>query len=246
MKITWYGHAAFRIEIKNATILIDPFITGNGKCPVSVNEAAKGVTHILLSHGHSDHFGDTVAIARKTGATVTANYEVCCWAEKQGVKNIKDMNPGGEIDLGPLKVALTVAHHSSSTEGKDGTPVYLGNPNGLVLMAKNEPTLYHAGDTDIFSDMALINEFYQPEIGILPIGDVYTMGGKKAAAAAKRFFDFDVVIPGHYGTFPVLDQTPDKFVKEMAGSKTKVLTPKPGESFEIQPRASSSAARGAA
>jgi L-ascorbate metabolism protein UlaG (beta-lactamase superfamily) len=246
MKLTWYGHAAFRIEIKNATILIDPFITGNGKCPVSVEEAARGVTHILLSHGHDDHVGDTVKIAKKTGASVIANFEVCCWAEKQGVKNIKGLNPGGEVDLGPFRIALTVAHHSSSAEGADGAPIYLGNPCGIVVMAKNEPTLYHAGDTDIFSDMALINEFYQPEIGILPIGDVYTMGAKKAAAAAKRFFDFETVLPAHYGTFPVLNQSADKFVKEMAGAKARVLVMKPGGSVDLQPRASSVATRGAA
>jgi L-ascorbate metabolism protein UlaG (beta-lactamase superfamily) len=233
MKITWLGHAAFRIEIKGAVILIDPFITGNDTCPVSVDEAAKDVTHILLSHGHSDHVGDTLAIAKKTKAQVIGNYELCCWLESKGAKNTFGLNPGGGYNFGPFRATLTIAHHSSSAEEDKGPPVYLGNPCGIVLEAKGEPTLYHAGDTEIFSDMALINEFYQPEIGMLPIGDVYTMGGRKAAEAAKRFFDFATVIPIHYATFPVLDKTPSIFIKEMAGSKTKVWAPKPGESAEI-------------
>lgn len=232
MKITWFGQSAFRLEMKDAVILIDPFITGNPICPVSVDEVSRGVTHILLSHGHSDHFGDTVAIAKETGAIVSGNFEVCSYAQKLGVKKTKDLNPGGELDLGPFRLALTLAHHSSSA-GEDGNPIYLGNPCGLIVMAENEPVIYHAGDTDIFSDMALINEFYAPQIGMLPIGDVYTMGAKKAAVSAKRYFNFESVIPMHYATFPVLDQSPQKFIDEMKGNKTKVLALKPGESFEM-------------
>ncbi len=246
MKITWYGHSAFRLEIKGANILIDPFITYNDTCPVKLDDVAKGVTHILVTHGHEDHFGDTVEISKKTKAPLIGNFELCGWAAKQGVKETIGLNPGGEMDIGPFKLALTLAHHSSSVNADSGSPVYLGNPCGLVVMAENEPTVYHAGDTDIFSDMALINEFYQPQIGLLPIGDVYTMGAKKAAVAVKRYFEFESVIPIHFATFPVLDKTPDKFIKEMAGSKTKVLKLKPGESVEVQARVSSSATRGAA
>lgn len=245
MKITWFGHSAFRLEIKGAVILIDPFISENELCPVSVEEAGEGATHILLSHGHSDHFGDTVKIAKKTGAIVVANFELGTYAEKEGVKDVKSMNPGGEIDLGPFRVAMTYAIHSSSA-GEDGKPIYLGQPAGLVVMADNEPTLYHAGDTDIFADMALINEFYRPQIGCIPVGDVYTMGAKKAAFAVDRYFNFESVIPIHYATFPMLDQTPDKFLQEMKGSKTKVLALRPEESIDVQVLVSSSAKRGAA
>ncbi|MES2906269.1 MAG: metal-dependent hydrolase [Pseudomonadota bacterium] len=246
MKITWFGQSAFRLEIKNAVILIDPFITGNPTCPVSVDEASKGVTHIIVSHGHGDHLGDAPAISAKTGAPLISNFEVASYAQKLGAKKTVDLNPGGERDIGPFRVALTQAIHSSSAEMDDGTSLYLGNPCGIVVMAENEPTIYHAGDTEIFSDMALINEFYAPQIGMLPIGDNYTMGAKKAAVAAKRYFDFESVIPMHYGTFPVLDQTPDKFIREMQGAKTKVLALKQGESVEIQKREMSSATRGAA
>ena len=245
MKLTWYGHAAFRVEIKGATIFIDPFISGNGSAPVSVKDASKGVTHILLSHGHSDHVGDTIEIAKQTNAQVIGAFELCSWLEGKGVKNVFAMNPGGGYNFGAFKATLTLAHHSSSDEG-EGEIIYLGNPCGIVIEAKNEPTLYHAGDTEIFSDMALINEFYQPEIGLLPIGDVYTMNSVKAAAAAKRFFDFVTVVPIHYATFPVLEKTPDIFIKEMAGSKAKVWAPKLGESAEFQPRAINSATRGVA
>jgi len=241
MKLTWYGHAAFRIEIKSAVILIDPFITGNSTAPVSVEEAGSSVTHIILSHAHGDHVGDTAAIAKKTKAQVICAFELGCLLENQGVKNVFSLNPGGGYDFGAFRATLTLAHHSSALETKDGL-LYAGNPCGIVIEAKNEPTLYHAGDTEIFSDMALINEFYQPEIGCLPIGDVYTMDGRKAAAAAKKFFDFETVVPMHYATFDVLDKTPEKFIKEMAGAKTKVLVLEPGKSVEFKERVKSAAA----
>ncbi len=243
MKITWFGQSAFRLEIKDAVILIDPFITGNKTCPVSVDEVSKDVTHILLSHGHDDHVGDTVGIAKKTGANVIGPFELVNYLSGLGAKNVTGLNPGGEMDLGPFSLALTNAIHSSSA-GED-KPIYLGQPCGLVVMAKNEPTLYHAGDTEIFSDMALIDEFYAPQIGCLPIGDVYTMGAKKAAVATKRYFNFDTVIPMHYATFPPLDQSADNFIAEMKGATTKVLALKQGEST-VQALRSNSATRGAA
>ena len=243
MKITWFGQSAFRLEIKDAVLLIDPFITGNETCPVSVEDVSKGVTHILLSHGHDDHVGDTVDIAKKTGAHVIGAFELVNYLNGLGVKNFTGLNPGGEMDFGPFRLSLTNAIHSSSIG--EGTPIYLGQPCGLVVMADNEPTLYHAGDTEIFSDMALIDEFYAPQIGCLPIGDVYTMGAKKAAVATKRYFNFETVIPMHYATFPPLDQSPDKFIAEMKGAKTKVLALKQGES-SIQELRSNSATCGAA
>jgi L-ascorbate metabolism protein UlaG (beta-lactamase superfamily) len=125
------------------------------------------------------------------------------------------------------------AWHSSSYGLDDGNNVYLGNPGGLVLHFPNDKTLYHMGDTDIFGDMALINELHEPAIGIVPIGDRFTMGGAVAALACKRFFGFEKAIPCHYGTFPIIDQTADKFVEGMKGSDTEVVVPKVGEAFEI-------------
>src|SRR5690606_18081725 len=159
--------------------------------------------HILLTHGHGDHLGDTVKIARETGATVVADADLADFLQTKGVAKVDPMNSGGTTDQGAFQVSMTVAHHSSATLDENGVSHSLGHPHGLVIRAPGEKTLYHAGDTDIFSDMALIDEIYAPKIGILPIGDRFTMGGKVAAMAARRFFHFDTVIPGHYGTFPL-------------------------------------------
>jgi L-ascorbate metabolism protein UlaG (beta-lactamase superfamily) len=233
MKLTWYGHSAFRVEAGGKQILIDPFLTGNAKATVGWEQAAEGVTHVLLTHGHSDHIGDTVAICEKTGAMLVANYEVCMFLQAKGVKKINPGNPGGTIDCKGFTVTLVWARHSSSWTNDDGTNVYLGNPGGLVLHFPDDKTLYHMGDTDIFSDMALIAELHEPKVGIVPVGDRFTMGGAVAALACRRFFKFETVVPCHFGTFPIIDQNPDKFVAGMEGSGVKVWTPKPGESATI-------------
>ena len=138
-------------------------------------------------------------------------------------------NFGGTVDCGGFTTTFVLALHSSSFGAADGSNTYLGNPAGLVLHFPDDKTLYHMGDTDIFSDMALINELHEPAIGIVPVGDRFTMGGAVAALACRRFFKFETVIPGHYATFPMLDQTAEKFVAGMEGSATKVRVPKLGE-----------------
>lgn len=234
MKLTWYGHSAFKIELKNASILIDPFLTGNPTFPegLTTEEVAEGVTHVILTHGHDDHIGDSIEILKGTGAQLTANFEICMWATRQGIENINPMNSGGNIDVGPFKVAMTRADHSSSKQ-TEGEAIYLGNPHGIVIEAPGEKTLYHFGDTDIFSDMALINELYKPAVGIVPIGDRFTMGGRAAALACNRYFDFDVVVPCHFKTFPLLDQTSDTFVTAMGSNASRVKQVVPGDSFEV-------------
>ncbi len=234
MKITWLGHAAFRLDTAKAKILIDPFFTGNPSfAGLDPKEAASGITHILLTHGHGDHVGDTIQLAKETGATVLANADLATWLSSKGVEKIEQGNTGGTIAFDGFSATFTDARHSSAMMSEDGVSHSLGSANGLMLHFEDEPSLLHMGDTDIFSDMALIDELHKPEIGIVPIGDRFTMGGAVAALACLRYFNFTTAIPCHYGTFPIIDQTPEKFVTGMAGSKTKVETPKPGGVIEV-------------
>jgi L-ascorbate metabolism protein UlaG (beta-lactamase superfamily) len=232
MQITWYGHSAFRLDFGGKAVLIDPFFTGN---PVFVSDKAaaiKDVSHVLLTHGHGDHVGDTVDIAKSNGATVTGDYDLLMWLAKKGVEKLNPMNTGGTTQLDGFSVSMVRADHSSGQNEGDSS-VYLGNPHGLIVKAPGEPTVYHLGDTDIFSDMALISEIHKPKVAIVPIGDRFTMGAATAALAVKRFLNVETVIPCHYGTFPIIDPSADKFVAEMKGSATKVIVPEKGKAVSV-------------
>ncbi len=233
MKIIWYGHSCFRIETGSNVLLMDPFLTGNATFEgsgVTPEQVMNGVTHVLLTHGHGDHVGDTVKIAQATGATVVTNYDLCMWLAKQGLSKFEPMNTGGTIDIGDVKASLVRADHSAGMVEMDvGFP--LGSANGFVITPDDGPVVLHMGDTDIFSDMELIDEIYEPDIGLVPIGDRFTMGALTASMACKRFFDFELVIPCHYGTFPIIDQTPDDFIEEMSGED--VVVPKIGEILDL-------------
>ncbi|MBB4301491.1 L-ascorbate metabolism protein UlaG (beta-lactamase superfamily) [Rhodobium orientis] len=233
MQLTWFGHSAFRIDIDGASILIDPFLSGNPSYEGTVEAASDGVTHVLLTHGHDDHLGDAIDICKATGAQLTGNFEICMWIASKGIENVNPMNTGGTVDVGPFKVSLTVAHHSSSTQSEGQPPVYLGNPHGIVVTAPGEPVLFHMGDTDIFSDMALIDEIYAPKVGIVPIGDRFTMGARTAAMACTRFFNFETIVPCHYGTFPIIDQDAEKFVSELGPDGDKVAVPQVGKPMSL-------------
>lgn len=233
MKITYFGHSAFRIDAGSSTILIDPFLSGNRHFEGDIAQATNGVTHILLSHGHADHVGDTVEIASRTKAKVVATFELANFIGKQGIEAIEPLNTGGTVKFEDFSVTLTQAFHSSSWIDDEGTISYLGMPNGLMLHFKSGPTVYHMGDTDIFADMAIVEELHHPAIGLVPVGDRFTMGGAVAALACRRYFNFEKIVPIHWGTFPPLDQNVDKFREAMENDAGKVLMPKIGEVFEV-------------
>jgi L-ascorbate metabolism protein UlaG (beta-lactamase superfamily) len=232
MQITWFGHSAFRLDFGGHAVLIDPFFTGNPAFVSDKQAAVKGVTHILLTHGHGDHVGDTLAIAEATGAPVVTNYDLCMWLAGKGLKTFDPMNTGGTTDQGGFTVTLVRADHSSG-DISGGMPIYLGNPCGVIVKAAGEPTVYHMGDTDIFSDMGLIAEIHEPKVAMVPIGDRFTMSPKTAALAVRRFFNLDTVIPCHYGSFPIIAPNADTFIAEMEGHPTTVVVPEKGKPVRV-------------
>src|SRR3954467_1575426 len=206
LSITWLGHATFLLQSPGGKkILFDPWVTGNPKSPESAKKLGL-LDLILITHGHSDHTGDAVAIARSSGAQVVAPYEVSVWLGSKGLQNVTGMNPGGTLHALGLSITMVPAFHSSSVE-EDGQIIYLGNPTGYVIRFEDGLTIYYSGDTSIFGDMRLIGEMYQPQIAFLCIGDLYTMGPEQAAKACE-LLGVKQVVPMHYGTFPALTGTP--------------------------------------
>ncbi len=238
MKLTWYGHSAFGLEFGNSKVLIDPLLK---KTPwfdgllseAEADAAMEGTTHIVLTHGHFDHVGDTLEIAGKTGATVISNFDLCMWLANKGLEKIDPTNTGGTVFHDGFSVSFVQAIHSSAQVGEDGISHSLGNSNGVVLHIDGEKSVYHMGDTDIFGDMALVQELHQPQIGIVPVGDRFTMGGAVAALACRRYFKFETIIPAHYGSFPIIDQTAEKFVTAMEDGAKIVQVMKPGNHITV-------------
>ncbi|RMF18295.1 MAG: metal-dependent hydrolase [Candidatus Dadabacteria bacterium] len=230
IKLTWLGHATTLIEGPNGeTLLIDPWLSGNPSCPEAWHNIDRfaGLDVLLLSHGHFDHTGDAVDIARAHKPTVVAIFELCHWMEQQGVDTVSGMNKGGTQHVAGVDITLTTAHHSSAVIDADGNLIYTGDPCGFVLRFGNGRTIYLAGDTALFGDMALIRELYQPDVAVLPIGDHFTMGPREAAKAVE-LIGAKTILPVHYGTFPLLTGTPEALRKLIPGNVT-VLEPQPGE-----------------
>jgi L-ascorbate metabolism protein UlaG (beta-lactamase superfamily) len=231
MQIQWLGHSAFKIVAGEAQVLFDPFLTGNPKFSGDVAKVIRGTTHVLLTHGHNDHFGDTIDILKKTGATLVSTPELCNYVGSVATDvKLHGMNIGGSTQVGSISIAMVRAYHSSSYNAPDGRVIYGGMPTGLVLKAGGR-SIYHMGDTSAYSDMALVHEFHRPDIGIVPIGDHYTMGEDEAAYAVNHWFDFKIVIPCHYATFPGLVKTPDAFKTKVTRGEVWPLAPMESREF---------------
>ncbi|MCU0909148.1 MAG: metal-dependent hydrolase [Rhodobacteraceae bacterium] len=226
MKITWLGHSGFRIEIADAVLLIDPWLSGNPSFPEARRaEATAGATHILLTHGHGDHAGNALAIAAETGATIAGQYDLMQALAGQGATDPVGFNKGGTVDLAGVRVTMVNAVHSSSLAGGAA-----GSEAGYMI-AGDGHTIYVSGDTDIMADMAWMGEYHRPDIGILACGGHFTMDMDRAAWAARRYFAFRTVIPCHYRTFPLLAQSAAPLRAGLPG--VDVRTPEVLETLEF-------------
>ncbi len=228
LTVRWLGHAAFSISDGAHTVLIDPFLTGNPKAAVSADEVTADA--IIVSHGHDDHLGDTVAISQRTGATVVATFELGMYCQRKGAAKVHTMNAGGAFDFPWGRVKLVQAIHSSGAEG--GT-VYTGNATGILLTMSGR-TVYHSGDTALFSDMDLIGSYHDIDVALLAIGDNYTMGVHDAGLAA-RMLHAGHVIPMHFDTFDVIHADAAEFKRDVeaaSGSLCTIL--EPGETLTVQ------------
>lgn len=215
MKIVWMGHGSFRIEIGSEVLLIDPWLG----CPMleghDADAAIAGATQILVTHGHFDHTADIVTVSQKTGAPVSAIFELAGHLAAQGAVEGHGFNMGGTLDFDGVQVAMVPASHSSSIK-IDDRPMYVGTEAGFMIMGEGR-TIYHSGDTGIMADMAWMGEYYRPDIGILSAGGHFTMDMKQAAWAARKYFDFRTVIPCHYRTFPLLAQSAQALIDGLPG-----------------------------
>lgn len=227
--ITWLGHSTFQVTLSSGeVILIDPWLEGNPSYPKS--HQLERVDVMLITHGHSDHMSDAVTVAKRFQPVTVAIYEICQWLGTKGVEKLSPMNKGGSQDVAGLKVTMTHAQHSSMIED-DGRMIYAGEAAGYVVGLPDGRRFYHSGDTCVFSDMHIIHELHKPELAMLPIGDLFTMGPQEAALAC-RYLKPKKVIPMHYGTFPVLTGTPEKLkelLKELP--ETEVVALAPGEPY---------------
>ncbi|WP_404453880.1 metal-dependent hydrolase [Oceanobacillus kapialis] len=218
MKVSYHGHAVVKVETGSHTILIDPFISGNEACDLNADTIKADV--ILLTHGHNDHVGDTFEIAKRSDALVVAPNELADYLGSKGL-NTHPMHIGGKhkFDFGQVK--FTQAFHGSAYTEEDGSTVYTGMPAGILLTVDGK-TIYHVGDTGLFSDLKLIGEMNDIDIAFVPIGDNFTMGPEDALVAAK-WINAKTTVPVHYNTFPLIEQDPDAFAEKVSVGKGKAM-----------------------
>jgi L-ascorbate metabolism protein UlaG (beta-lactamase superfamily) len=232
LRITWFGHSAFRFDTPGGKVLfIDPWLD-NPRAPAGAKRPER-VDAILLTHGHNDHVGNSVEIAKATGAKVVAIHEVALYLSKKGITNLVGMNKSGTVALDGIEVTMVNAQHSSGIDS-DGASVAGADPAGFVIKFENGMSVYDAGDTGVFSDMKLIASLYKPTVALLPIGGYYTMGPREAAKACE-LLNPKIIIGMHFGTFPVLAGTPaelKRFLPAKLKSKLKIL--EPGISVELK------------
>lgn len=225
-QVTWLGHGCFELVTAGKRVLIDPFLTGNPAATTTADQVQPEL--IVLTHGHGDHVGDTVGIAKRTGALVIANYEITEWLAKQGVSNVHALNTGGGYQFPFGRLKFTIAHHTSMLpDGSDG-----GNPAGLLFTLADGKKIYHSGDTGLFYDMKLIGE-EGLDLAILPVGDNYTMGPDDAVRAVK-LLNPKRVIPEHYNTWDLIAQDITAWeARVKAETSAEPIVLKPGDSYSL-------------
>jgi L-ascorbate metabolism protein UlaG (beta-lactamase superfamily) len=229
--LTWLGHNTFKLVTRGArTVLMDPWVEGNPACPKEHKTFDK-IDVITITHGHGDHFADAVTLAKKFKPAVICNYEIHLYLTRKGVSGTVGMNKGGTVEAAGLKFTMVQALHSSGIED-GGQVIYGGEACGFVITLEDGTRIYHAGDTAVHAEMALIGELYAPDIALLPIGDLYTMSPREAAVAA-RMLKPKWIVPAHYGTFPVLTGTPDQLREELKKQQVsaEVVALRPGETL---------------
>lgn len=226
MKVSYHGHSVVRVKTDKHVILVDPFISGNEACDLDAETVKADV--ILLTHGHNDHVGDTETIAKRNDALVVAPNELADYLGLKGL-NTHPMNLGGSYDFDFGSVKFTHAFHSSSYTEEDNTIVYTGMPGGILLTIAGK-TIYHVGDTGLFTDLKMIGEMNNIDLAFVPIGDNFTMGPEDALVAAD-WINAKIVVPVHYNTFPVIEQDPDLFASQVKTGEGRALNI--GESIEL-------------